>query len=106
MQISLCNESLDVPLAYIKLTVLGQCYSPDSMVSSSHETQVMLRLRDSPVLCLDFTCILEYSHVDEQVSWRLQAPRQVDVCPLPLVGCQQVAVLSDILLFLRAETTL
>lgn len=105
MQISLGNKSLNVSLAYIELAVLGQCNSPVVMVSPPHYTQDMV-ICNSPVLCLDFTRIFEHSNINKQVSRRLQATREIDICPLALVGRQQIAILSDVLLLLWAQAAL
>jgi hypothetical protein len=70
MQISLGDKSLDVSLAYIELTVLGQCNGPVVIVSPPHYKQDMV-ICNSPILCLDFTRILEHSNINKQVSRRL-----------------------------------
>lgn len=56
-----------------------------------------------PVFRLYFPSILEHSHVDEEITRRLEAPREINVGPLSLVCRQQIAVLTHVLLFLRTE---
>src|SRR5512140_2331636 len=57
-----------------------------------------------PVFSLYLPRIFEHPDVDEEISGRLEAARQVNIGPVALVGGQQVAILPDIVLFLRAET--
>lgn len=58
-----------------------------------------------PVFCLNLTRIFQHSHVDEEISRRLQAPRQVNVSPLPLVRGKQIAVLPYVIFLLRTQAT-
>lgn len=58
---------------------------------------------DVPVFCLDFSRVFEHAHVDEQIFWWLETASEIYVCPLALVGGEEVAVLADVFFFLGAE---
>ena len=86
---ALSNQPLDIALADVELAVLGQVDGPASR-ETGHVTVGMARKGNPglPVLGLNLAGILQDSDIDEQIGGRLEAARQVDVGPWPLVGRQ------------------
>jgi len=58
---------------------------------------------NAPIFGLDLSCILENADVDEEVPGRFEVAGKVDVSPVALVRGQEVTVLPNVVLFLRAK---
>lgn len=84
LQVALLDELIHITLSDIELTVLRQS--------------------EGSVFRLDLSSILQHSDINENVLWRLQVSRQVNVGPMTLVGREEVAVLVDILLLFGTQT--
>ena len=104
LQIPLSNQPLHVTLTNVELAVFGQGDG------AFHKVSICPRkLREDsgiwplPVFSLDLSSVFKHSDVDEEVLGRVETPRQIDVCPLPLISCKHVAILTNVLLLFRTQ---
>ena len=101
------DQALHVALPYIELAILRQINGSACIVSRLSSADAGAGGRSAsglPIFGLNLPRIFQYSNIDEQVSGRLKAAGQINICPMTLVCSQQVAVLPDIVLLLRTET--
>ena len=83
LHIPLLDQTLNIAFTHEKLAVLGEV--------------------QTSILGLNLPRVAQHPHIDENVLRRLQAARQVDVGPLPLVLRQQLTVLVHVLLLFGRE---
>lgn len=102
LEVALGDESFHVSLSNVKLAVLGQ--SDGTVQGCQKLISAKPDALGLPVFSLDFACVFQHPHVDEQVSWRLEAAGKIDIGPLTFVCRQQIAELPHVVLLLRAET--
>ena len=82
LQEALRNQPFHVPVTHIELAVFGQV--------------------DGTIFCLNFTGVLQHSHVDEKIPRWFKAPSQINIRPLALVTRQEIVVLTEVFLFFWA----
>ncbi len=85
-------------------TIVSHKWRTAATTRDQHKQKSDEGQRDLPVLGLDLPRIFQDAHVDEQISWRFQASREVDVGPLAFVSSQKIPVLPNVVFFLRAQT--
>jgi hypothetical protein len=61
---------------------------------------------NSPIFCLNLAGIFQDADINKQIGRRVQTSGQINVGPLTLVSGQQIAVQTNVFLFLGAQTTL
>ncbi|KAG9954813.1 hypothetical protein KCU85_g37, partial [Aureobasidium melanogenum] len=90
--IALLDQTLDVSLTNVELTVLGEVDGSGEMCKQTVCDLVQTNL---PVFRLDLTSVFQYANVDEEIGRWFQAASQIDVGPLTLVGGQKIAHMSS-----------
>jgi hypothetical protein len=100
LEIPLRNKSFNISLPDIELAVLRQSDGPIIPELAIHCSKSESEEINIPILRLNLPGILQNSNINEQISRRLQTPRQINISPLALICSKQIIIESRIFLLL------